>query len=144
MNAVPIANEIADKKRQSGEEGLVFKLDFEKAYDHVNWDFLDHVLEKKEFSPKWRTWMRGCLSSVSYAILVNRNAKGWVKVSRGLRQGDPLSPILFTIVADVLSRMLLRAEERSMLEGFKVGRNKTRVSHLQFADDTIFFSNSCA
>ena len=55
MNAVPIANEIADKKRQSGEEGLVFKLDFEKAYDHVNWDFLDHVLEKKEFSPKWRT-----------------------------------------------------------------------------------------
>ena len=88
--------------------------------------------------------MRGCLSSVSYAILVNRNAKGWVKVSRGLRQGDPLSPILFTIVADVLSRMLLRAEERSMLEGFKVGRNKTRVSHLQFADDTIFFSNSCA
>ena len=144
MNAIPIANEIADKKRQSGEEGLVFKLDFEKAYDHVNWDFLDHVLEKKEFSPKWRTWMRGCLSSVSYAILVNRNAKGWVKVSRGLRQGDPLSPILFTIVADVLSRMLLRAEERSMLEGFKVGRNKTRVSHLQFADDTIFFSNSCA
>ena len=133
-----------DEKRQSGEEGLVFKLDFDKAYDHVNWDFLDHVLEKKEFSPKWRTWMRGCLSSVSYAILVNRNAKGWVKVSRGLRQGDPLSPFLFTIVPDVLSRMLLRAEERSMLEGFKVGRNKTRVSHLQFADDTIFFSNSCA
>ena len=144
MNAVPIANEIADEKRQSGEEGLVFKLDFEKAYNHVNWYFLDHVLEKKEFSPKWRTWMRGCLSSVSYAILVNGNAKGWVKASRGLRQGDPLSPFLFTIVADVLSRMLLRAEERSMLEGFKVGRNKTRVSHLQFANDTIFFSNSCA
>ena len=144
LNAVPIANEIADEKRQSGEEGLVFKLDFEKAYNHVNWYFLDHVLEKKEFSPKWRTWMRGCLSSVSYAILVNRNAKGWVKVSRGLRQGDPLSPFLFIIVAYVLSRMLLRAEERSMLEGFKVGRNRTRVSHLQFADDTIFFSNSYA
>ncbi|RVW26859.1 Transposon TX1 uncharacterized 149 kDa protein [Vitis vinifera] len=92
------------------EEGVVFKIDFEKAYDHVNWDFLDHVLEKKGFSPKWRNWMRGCLSSVSYAILVNGNAKGWVKASRGLRQS----------------------------------RNRTRVSHLQFADDTIFFSNSCA
>ncbi|WKA06632.1 hypothetical protein VitviT2T_024525 [Vitis vinifera] len=86
--------------------------------------------------------MRGCLSSVSYAVLVNGNVKGWVKASRGLRQGDPLSPFLFTIVADVLSRMLLKAEERNVLEGFRVGRNRTRVSHLQFADDTIFFSNT--
>ena len=70
------------------------------------------------------------------------SAKGWVKVSRGLRQGDPLSHFLFTLVSDVLSRMLMRAKERNMLEGFRVGRNRTRVSHLQFADDTIFFSNT--
>ena len=122
--------------------GVVFKIDFEKAYDHVRWDFLDQVLEKKGFSPKWRKWMSGCLSSVSYAVLVNGSAKGWVKASRGLRQGDPLSSFLFTLIADVLSRMLLRAEERNMLEGFRVGRNRTRVSHLQFVDDTIFFSNT--
>ena len=66
----------------------------------------------------------------------------WVKASRGLRQGDPLSPFLFTLVTDVLSRMLLRAEERNSLEGFRVVRNSTRMSHLQFADDTIFFSNT--
>ncbi|KAL6322627.1 hypothetical protein AAG906_014299 [Vitis piasezkii] len=96
----------------------------------------------KGFGLRWRKWMRGCLSSVSFAVLVNGNAKGWVKASRGLRQGDPLSPFLFTIVADVLSRMLLKAEERNVLEGFRVGRNRTRVSHLQFADDTIFFSSS--
>ncbi|RVW87786.1 LINE-1 retrotransposable element ORF2 protein [Vitis vinifera] len=142
MDAVLIANEIVDERRRSGEEGVVFKIDFEKAYDHVRWDFLDQVLEKKGFSPKWRKWMNGCLSSVSYAVLVNGSAKGWVKASRGLRQGDPLSPFLFTLVADVLSRMLVRAEERNMLEGFRVGRNRTRVSHLQFADDTIFFSNT--
>ena len=62
----------------------------------------------------------------------------------GLRQGDPISHFLFTITADVLSRMLLRAEKRSLLEGFSVGGNRTRVSHLQFADDTIIFSNTCA
>ena len=86
--------------------------------------------------------MRGCLSMVSYAILVNRNAKGWVKAIRGLRQGDPLSPFLFTIVANASSRMMLRAGERSLLEGFSVGRNRTRVSYLQFRNDTIFFSRA--
>ncbi|RVW63564.1 Transposon TX1 uncharacterized 149 kDa protein [Vitis vinifera] len=85
------------RKKRSGEEGVVFKIDFEKAYDHVKWDFLDHVLEKKGFSSKWRSWMRGCLSSVSYAILSER--------------------------------------------GLQVGRNRCRVTHLQFADDTILFAN---
>ena len=86
--------------------------------------------------------MRDCLSTVSFAVLVNGNAKGWVKASKGLRQGDPLSLFLFTLVANVLSRMLLRAEERNLLVGFRVGRNNTKASHLQFADDPIFFSNT--
>ena len=81
---------------------------------------------------------------VSYVILVNGKAKRWVKASRGLRQGDPLSLFLFSIVADVLSRMMLRAEERSVLEGFRADRNRIRVTHLQFANDIIFFANSCA
>ena len=104
-------------------------------------------MKKKETSILWSNLKFFSLSSSSFYLfiwIVNGNAKGWVKASRGLRQGDPLSPFLFTIVADVLSRMMLRAEERSLLEGFRVGRNRTRVSHLQFADDTIFFSNSCA
>ena len=141
LDAVLIANEIVDEKRWSGE-GVAFKIDFEKAYDHVRWGFLDHVLEMKGFSPRWRKWMRGCLSSVSFAVLMNGNAKGWVKAFRGLWQGDLLSPFLFTLIADVLSRMLLRAEERNASEGFRVGRNRTKVSHLRFADDTIFFSST--
>ena len=69
-------------------------------------------------------WIRGCLSSSSFAILVNGNAKGWVKASRGLKQGDPLSPFLFTLVA----------EKTGLTKGFFVGRDRTRVSLLQFAD----------
>ena len=55
LDAVLIANEIVNEKRRLGEEGVVLKIDFEKAYDHVDWDFLDHVLGKKGFSPRWRT-----------------------------------------------------------------------------------------
>ncbi|RVX04354.1 putative mitochondrial protein [Vitis vinifera] len=117
LDAVLIANVIVDEKRRSGEEELSSKLTLKRP-------------------------MTTLLVSVSFAVLVNGNAKGWVKASKGLRQGDPLSPFLFTIVADVLSRMLLRAEERNVLEGFRVGRNRTRVSYLQFADDTIFFSST--
>ena len=100
------------------------------------------MLQRKGFSQKWRSWIRGCLSSSSFAILVNGNAKGWVKASRGLRQGDPLSPFLFTLMADVLSRLMIRAEETGISEGFFVGRDRTRVFLLQFADNTIFFSKA--
>ena len=72
--------------------------------------------------------MRGCLSSTSFVVLVNGNAKGWVKATRGLRQGDPLSPFLFTIVVDVLGRMMIRVEERGLLEGFIVGLGRISVS----------------
>ena len=86
--------------------------------------------------------MRGCLSLASFVVLVNETTKGWVKASRSLRQRDPLSPFLFTIITDVLSRLLLRAKERDLFMGFLVGKNRTRVSHLQFVDDTIFFSRA--
>ena len=88
------------------------------------------MLQRKGFNQKWRSWIRGCLSSSSFATLVNGNAKGWVKASRGLRQGDPLSPFLFTLVANVLSRLMIRAEETGITEGFFVGRDRTRVSLL--------------
>ena len=134
-----IVNELVDEKRISREEEVVFKINFEKAYDHVDYDFLDHVLERKRFSSRWRFWMRECLSLMMFAILVNGNAKGWVKACKSLRQGDPLSFFLFTLVADVLSKSIVRTEKRGLFERFVVGRNKTRVSHLQFVDDTIFF-----
>ncbi|RVW36886.1 hypothetical protein CK203_103177 [Vitis vinifera] len=77
-------------RRTIKEEGVVFKIDFEKAYDHVSWDFLDHVLEKKGFSPRWRKWMRGCLSTVSFVVLVNGNIKGLAEMLNCKVSGWPI------------------------------------------------------
>ena len=89
--------------------------------------------------------MRCCLSSTSFAILVNGNAKGWkvrLRPLNVLRQGDLFSPFLFTLGVDVLSKMMIRAEESGLIEGFIVGRDRTRVSLLQFTNDIIFFSKA--
>lgn len=85
---------------------------------------------------RWRNWINGCISSAHYALLVNGTSKGFFRAKRGLRQGNPLSLFLFTIVADTFSYLIARAEERNIIKRFKSGRNNVPVSHLQFADDT--------
>ncbi|KAL5548946.1 hypothetical protein UlMin_004177 [Ulmus minor] len=65
-----------DDYRKRGETGVIFKVDFEKAYDHVNWDFLDFVLEKKGFGVRWRSWVRGCISSANFSIMINGKPRG--------------------------------------------------------------------
>ncbi|KAL5569671.1 hypothetical protein UlMin_026246, partial [Ulmus minor] len=138
LDVVLVATEAVEDYRKRKKRGVIFKVDFEKAYDHVNWDFLDLVLEKKGFGVKWRTWMRGCISSANFSIMINGKPRGRFGASRGLRQGDPLSPFLFILVADILGRMMDKAVSIGEVKGFKVGREEVVVSHLQFADDTLF------
>ena len=83
--------------------------------------------------------MRGCLSSTTFAILVNGNTKGWVEVYKGLRQGDLFSLFLFTLVTDVLTKLIVRAEERGLFKGFLVGKNRTEVLIYNLRTTPSFF-----
>ena len=139
LDVVLVANETVEEYRKLGRSGLVFKLDFEKAYDHVEWGFLDFVLQRKGFGFRWRKRITGRLSSVSFSVFINGRPRGKFKGSRGLRQGDPLSPFLFTLVADVLGRLVDKAKGSDAIYGFFVGRDNVEVTHLQFADDTLLF-----
>ena len=116
---------------------LALKLDISKAYDQVEWEFLKKVMEKMGFGEKWVKLIIECISTVSYSILVNGEPKGDIKPSRGIRQGDPLSPYLFLLCSKGLNRLLEAAAREDEIRGFSLCRNGPRISHLFFADDTL-------
>ncbi|KAB2625745.1 hypothetical protein D8674_017405 [Pyrus ussuriensis x Pyrus communis] len=125
------------KARNRFEMGI--KLDMQKAYDRVEWDFLDAVMERMGFSRSWRSLISECISSVKFAVLLNGQAGESFAPSRGLRQGDALSPYLFILVGEVLSKLIQGAVDQGRLEGVKMGGSEPVISHLFFADDTLLF-----
>ena len=84
LGAVLVANEVVEETKKNKNEGLVLKVDFEKAYDHIEWTFLDHVLEQKGFGQRWRKWIGGCLQSANFSITINGRPRGKFSASRGL------------------------------------------------------------
>lgn len=120
----------------------MFKIDFKKAYDSVNWDSLLAILRARGFDDLWCDWMDRILKTGHTAVLLNGVPGDWIRCKNGLRQGDPLSPYLFIIVADVLQRLIRNA--------FTLGKLSHPLSPttpcpvLQYADDTLIICKADA
>ena len=125
-------------EHKSTKVHLFSKIDLEKAYDHVSWDFLLYMLKRCGFGGKWCSWIVYCISLVRFLVLVNNSPRGFFSSSRGLRQWDPLSLLLFVFVMETLGRMISVAVSGGLLAGFSVGI-WVDTFHLLFADDTFFF-----
>ncbi|RVW52812.1 LINE-1 reverse transcriptase-like [Vitis vinifera] len=133
LDASLIANEVIDSWQKRKEKGLICKLDIEKAYDSIKWNFLMKVLQKMGFETKWVGWMWSCVSSAKFSILVNGVPAGFFPSTRGLRQEDPLSPYLFVMGMEILDVLIRRAVEGGYLTGCNIrGANKDQVSHLSW------------
>ncbi|XP_071738862.1 uncharacterized protein [Rutidosis leptorrhynchoides] len=117
LDGALIVNESIDFLKNNRKKGLVFKVDFEKAFDCLNWDFLMEVVNSMGFGCKWRKWIYSCLSSASISILVNGSPTKEFSLERGVRQGDPLSPFLFILAAEGLNIMTKAATDRGLFKG---------------------------
>jgi hypothetical protein len=137
VEGVVVVNEVIDYAKKSGKQCVILKVDFEKAYDSVEWGFLDYMLIRFGFSQKWRNWMKACVGAGCLSVLVNGCPTEEIHIMRGLKQGDPLAPLLFLVVAEGLGGLMRSSVGCSRFQPFLVGNNDMAVSLLQYADDTL-------
>jgi hypothetical protein len=128
------------KHNKNKKKGLVgIKLDMAKAYDRLEWTFIENTLLSMGFPSNLVQTIMKCVNIVSFSILVNGQPSPYFKPHRGIRQGDPLSPYLFILCADVFSGLITNAQNQFLIHGISIAQNAPKVSHLFFADDSIIF-----
>lgn len=142
LDSILITNEVATEMQNKHTRGFMFKVDFEKAYDYVSWDYLQYIMELMGLCDTWRRWIQGCLFSSTISILVNGSPTDEFTPKRGLRQGDPLSPFPFLLAAEGLSKLFDRTTTLRAFKGIRIGGQEIEVTHLQFADDMLIIGES--
>ena len=130
------------KKRKVKGGFVALKVDLQKAYDRVNWSFLKEVLYRFGFHEKFIMWIMQCVTKVSFSILINGGKTKSFIPSRGLRQGDPLSPYLFILSQEVLSRLIERSFASGAIHGVKMNTNGPAFTHVMYADDLMLFAKA--
>jgi len=129
-----------DKRQFGGNVAL--KIDIKKAFDTLDWNFLVAVLRKFGFSSVFTDWILAIFHSAKLSILVNGKAVGFISCSRGVRQGDPLSPLLFCIAEEVLNRAISMASSAGMIVPMFYCRGASIPTHILYADDVLIFCAS--
>ena len=115
------------------------KLDVSKVYDRVEWSFLEKMMKKMGFDDKWINLIMKCISTISYAVLINRETHGCITPTRGLCQGDPISPYLFLLCSESFTKLIMVAARNNKLS-ISICRGNPRITHLLFADNLILQS----
>ena len=135
--ALEVIHSFKHMKRKKGCLGI--KLDFHKAYDRMEWKFIEQVLKALGFDQKFTSLVLQCITTVNYTMLLNGSKGSSFTPSRGLRQGDPLSPYLFILANKVLSSMINRVVAQGNISGAKISNTTPRISKLLYADDVLVF-----
>jgi hypothetical protein len=141
LDAIGTTQECLHNIKMKKLKALVLKLDLKKAYDCINWDFLRMILIQTGFGLLITNWIMSCVISASYAVLINGETTSFFQSGRGLRQGCPLSPLLFILVMEGLSLLLKKGQVEGKLTGVKVSR-LVKILHLFFMDDVLIMTRA--
>jgi len=117
INGIMALHEILHETKKNNEVGIVLKLDFEKAYDKVCWEFLFDCLKIRGFCEKWCSWIKQVVFGGTVSVKLNDQMRPYFRSYKGVRQGDPLSPIFFNFVADYLARMVRHSQQNGLITG---------------------------
>jgi len=128
-----------DHKRDGKDCYMEIKLDMSKAYDRVEWGFIEQVMKKLGLHEKWISLIMRCITTVSYSVLINGVAHGNIMPSKGLCQGDPLSSYLFLLCADGFSSLINKAVRNQTMSELSIRRGYPMLTHLFFANDSLLF-----
>ena len=139
LSGIMFLHEILHETKKRNEIGVILKIDFEKAYDKVNWNLLFKCLEIRGLGEKWCEWIKQVVSGGIVSVKINNQICPYIKSFKGVRQGDPLSPNLFNFVADCLTRIVHKAQLNGLLTGLISHIVPNGVAIQQYADDTIIF-----
>jgi hypothetical protein len=110
MEGVIVLHETIHEMHRKKQNGIIFKIDFEKANDKISWSFVQQTLRMKGFSPMWHRCVASFMEDDHVGIKINDTVGQNFETKKGIRQGDPLSPILFNIVVDILAILINRAK----------------------------------
>nr|POF16873.1 line-1 retrotransposable element orf2 protein [Quercus suber] len=142
-NAIITQEVIHTLSKKRGRVGyMALKIDLEKAYDKLEWSFIRETLIRVNISSDLIDIIMSCVSTVSMLMLFNGEALDLIYPSRGIRQGDPLSPYLFILCMDFLGQLIEEKCSQNLWQPVKDSRNGPTFSHLLFADDLIFFAKA--
>ncbi|KAG7534372.1 Endonuclease/exonuclease/phosphatase superfamily [Arabidopsis thaliana x Arabidopsis arenosa] len=142
-NIVIVQEAVHSMRRKQGRKGwMLLKLDLEKAYDRIRWDFLEDTLKAARLPEKWVGWIMKCVTGPSMQVLWNGEKTEAFQPMRGLRQGDPLSPYLFVLCLERLCHQIEKAVGLKEWKPISLSRGGPKLSHICFADDLILFAEA--